>query len=148
MSHAEILLQAYGVGAVALIGVAFYAFRRMAVFALAGGVVVCAFAAMSGRVASADRGADWIVTTVGLAGAAIGLTFVRAMLQRSVSLHLLEAVERGGSGSFNEEITDRLTDMRRLRLIRSAAGVNAPTAVGRLIAIVAAASYFLLEMEP
>ena len=147
MSHAEILLQAYGLGAVALIAVAFYVFRPMAVFAPASAAVVCAFAAMSGRVAYTDGGADRIVTTAGLAAAAIGLTFVRAMLQRSVSLHLLDAVERGRTGSFNEEIADRLTDMRRLRLIRSAAGVNTLTRVGRLFAIVGAAAHCLLEME-
>jgi hypothetical protein len=137
----------YGLGAAALIGLAFYACRRPGTYAAATGLVLAAFAFVSYALWSAERLGDWLLTIVGLAGLAFGFLIVRIMLLRSVSLQLLARLDGSRADPFDEGVAGRLNDMRTYRLVRSTSGGNELTSFGHLVAGVVAGCQRVLRIE-
>ena len=140
-------MEAYGVGAVALIVFAFYTCRRAPAFMLASAAIVGAFAAATYQSLQAGRTAEWGVMCAGLVASVAGLTSVRAMLTRSVSLHLLMQLDGGRVAPFEEEIGARVRDMRAAGLIRTIAGRNTLTTAGRMVSGFVSTCYFLLKID-
>jgi hypothetical protein len=84
---------------------------------------------------------------MGIAAEIVGLLFVRTMLARSVSLHLLAHIDGLATDSFERDIDERVGDLRGFRLVRTIDGRNTLTAFGRLIAAVVAFCYSLLKID-
>jgi hypothetical protein len=140
-------LQSYGLGAAAMLALAFCACRRIPSFALASATIVGVFAAGTYRSLRGNRGVEWLVMCAGLVALSAGALLVRAMFTRSVSLRLLELVDSGRIDSLDEDITSRVHDMRRFRLMRTAPAGNTLTVLGRVLAALVAASYFVLRLD-
>jgi hypothetical protein len=137
-----------GIGALALIGVAFLLLHRIWAFVAAGATVAAAFASVTLPSLAPERVADWILLAAGLIGSICGLAIVRVMLVRSVSLHLLARLDGIRDDSFRDNIGDRLRDLRRFQLVRCTTdGLNALTAFGQLIAGLVAVAYRTLRIE-
>ena len=142
-----IQIQWYGVGAVALVGLAFCVLRRVQRFVAVSGVVLAAFASANYSSLSAERTAEWLLMTTGLVACVAGLSIVRVMLTRSVSLRLLARIDgTSAQQSFQDDIRDRLDDMRTWRLVRNTDAGNTLTPRGRLIADLVWASCRLLRL--
>jgi hypothetical protein len=139
--------EAYGVGAVALIGFAFYVLRRVRPFAIAAALVAAAFVIATYPPPPGEMLVEWYVLTMGIAAEIVGLLFVRTMLARSVSLHLLAHIDGLATDSFERDIDERVGDLRGFRLVRTIDGRNTLTAFGRLIAAVVAFCYSLLKID-
>jgi len=137
----------YGPGTVALIAMAFMVIRRVPAFLTVGAAIVGGFAAATYPSLPAGRLPEWVVTTTGLAGWIGGLSIVRAMLSRSVSLQLLARIDGRGTASFGDHIGDRLHDLRAFHLSRSVDGENELTPFGQLVAGIVAVSYWVLRIE-
>ncbi len=137
-----------GIGAVALIGAAFWRLHRVSSFLTAGAVVAAAFGAATLPSLPREQIADWVLLAAGLVGLVGGLAIVRVMLVRSVSLHLLARIDGIRDDSFHDNIGDRLLDLRRFRLVRRTAdGLNTLTTFGELIAAIVAVAYRALRLE-
>jgi hypothetical protein len=85
--------------------------------------------------------------TTGLVASIAGLMFVRFMLIRSVSLQLLARIGDVADGACRHEISERMNDMRTLRLVRVANDRNTLTLAGRFVAEVAASVYYIFGIE-
>lgn len=83
----------------------------------------------------------------GVALLAAGLLFIRLMLARSVSLHLLEHLEDRELTFFRQEIAERFADMRKFGLIRSVGDRPTLTWFGRCIGRLVAFSYGAVGIE-
>jgi len=138
----------YGLGTVALIGLAFYALRRLRVFVAASAAVVGAFTVITYPSLPVERRLEWFVIAAGLLASTVGLLIVRVMLIRSVSLQLLARIDGAEADSFQEDIRDRLNDLRAFHLVRSTEAGNTLTPFGRLVAGFVAASYWALRIKP
>lgn len=138
----------YGLGTVALIAMAFTAIRRVPAFLTVGAAIVGAFAAVTYPSLPAGRLPEWVVTTAGLVGWIAGLSIVRAMLSRSVSLQLLARIDGSETASFGNHIGDRLHDLRAFHLARRVDGENKLTPFGEFVAGIVAGSYWILRIEP
>jgi hypothetical protein len=138
----------YGLGALALIGLAFYFVHRVERLLACGAAILGAFAAATYPAAHSERAVDWMLFVVGLAALMLGFSIVRVMLIRSVSLQLLARLDGGRGGSFREDVGERLREMRALHLVRAGADGNTLTPLGKLTADVVAACYRVLRMAP
>jgi hypothetical protein len=138
----------YGLGTVALIGLAFYALRRIQTFVAASAAIIGAFTVITSPSLPAERRLEWFVITAGLLASAVGLLIVRVMLIRSVSLQLLARIDGAGADSFQDGIRDRLNDLRVFHLVRGTEGGNTLTPFGQLVAGIVAASYWALRIKP
>jgi hypothetical protein len=140
-------LEAYGLGAAALIALAFYVLRRVPAFAATASLVAIVFTVLAYPAPNRERFVEWCVQTIGLFAMIAGLLFVRAMLARSVSLRLLASIDEGAVDSFEHDIEARVADMRAFRLARTIDGRNTLTAFGRAVAALAASSYYILKID-
>jgi hypothetical protein len=138
---------ASGVAAVALVGAAFYALRRIPSFLMAAGAVVAVFAGVTHPFVPARRLPEWYVMTAGLLAWAGGLAIVRLMLIRSASLQLLARIDGRHPGSFRSDMRVRLDELRAFRLVRCAGGANELTRFGAVLAGSIAVLYAGLRIE-
>jgi hypothetical protein len=138
----------YGLGTVALIGLAFYAVRRIQILLAASAVIVGAFTVVTYPSLPVERRLEWFVITAGLLGSTVGLLIVRIMLIRSVSLQLLARIDGAEADSFQDDIRDRLNDLRAFHLVHNTEGGNTLTPFGQLVAGIVAASYWALRIKP
>jgi len=136
----------YGLGALALIGFAFYLVHDVERLLACGAAIVAGFATATYPAVHTEHAVDWILFVVGLATLVLGFSIVRVMLIRSVSLQLLARLDGGRAGSFREDIGERLREMRRLHLVRQSAEGNTLTPLGTLTAGVVAACYRVLRI--
>ena len=140
-------LQWCGAGAVALVGLAFCVFRRIPTFVAGSGAVLASFAGITYPSLSAERTPEWLLMSAGLVACVAGLSIVRVMLTRSVSLRLLARIDgTSAQPSFHDDVRDRLDDMRTWHLVRNTDAGNALTPPGRLLADLVAMSYRLLRL--
>jgi hypothetical protein len=138
----------YGIGAVALIGLAFYTVHRIPAFLVASAVIVGGFTFITFQSPAAPRFSEWCVMTAGLLAWAFGLSIVRLMLIRSVSLQLLGRIDGATADSFQVDIASRLNDMRAFRLVRGSDDGNVLTPSGQLIGAIAGGLYWVLRIAP
>ena len=102
----------------------------------------------TGRTLMASSIGEWIVVTVGLILYWFGLTIVRIMLTRSVSLHMLANHAKGReTKTAGEGIADRLKDVRQFGLVSKTNDGYRLTAFGSLIAGIVAFSYWILRIK-
>jgi hypothetical protein len=120
--------------------IAFCVLRRVALFAMAALVVLAAFVYISATASEPDSSAT-LAASLGLAAWSLGLSLVRAMLARSVSLKLLIASATGTAADFDESIASRLDDAVRYRLASSDGRRFELAPLGRLVSLAARAAY-------
>lgn len=126
--------------------------RRIEVYVICCAAVIALFVLFTrDEIGSANRAPEWWILTLGLGLYAFGLLVVRIMLQRSVSLHLLERLNGKGEQeheSTREEIAERLRDMQQFRLISTSQGdVYRLTHFGLVVASVVTLLYFVLRIQ-
>jgi hypothetical protein len=111
-------------------------FNLLCVPLLALVATVCVYSA------PAVRGADAIAMITGLVLYWIGLLFLRAMLSRSVSLHMLVCYRQGeDQPTIDERIASRLDDARRYHLVVEDGDRYALSRVGVAVDFVLAGLY-------
>lgn len=137
-------LDAYGVGALALVVLVFVCVRRVSVYAVLGVAVIGGFVLATSGSAIADTTSTRLVITIGLAAWVFGLLIVRVMLVRSVSLRLLARIDSSSRDVFDAGIRTRIGDMQRFHLVRETAGGNMLTGFGELVGGLVAACYTVL----
>jgi hypothetical protein len=140
-------MESYGLAAVALIGLGFYLVHRVRAFLLWSAAVVSGFAVVTYPSLPAERVPAWAIMIVGLLAVALGLSIVRVMLIRSVSLRLLAGIDGARPDTFEDEIRQRLDDMRLFHLVRRADGRTTLTRFGRLVAGIVTACYRALRIK-
>jgi len=92
--------------------------------------------------------AEAVLLVGGLSLYFVGLSIVRVMLHRSVSLRMLETYERGGAGDGGcEDIRGRLADSERYRLAAKRGESYELTAFGRAVADTVAMLYRVTNVE-
>lgn len=136
----------YALGALASIGLTFYAVRKIPVYAAICLVVVLAHGVLTWPLVDLQSTSEWIVSTAGLALCVFGLLIVRVMLIRSVSLRMLRRIDEGGAETMEEDIGGRLPDMRAFKLIGAQREVCELTPFGRVIGTSVAAFYALFRI--
>ena len=118
--------------------VAFCVFRHIALFAAAAVTLIVAFVYVS---ASSAAPVTTGAVLVGLVAWSLGLSLVRAMLTRSVSLELLIACTTGAPADFDQSIASRLDDAVRYRLVASNQRGYELAPFGRVVSLIASAAY-------
>lgn len=142
-------IELLGVLSCAAITAAFYFIRkRMFIYLLFCGAIIAGFAVAGSRNLDSSGIDEWLVILAGLCLYWLGLMSVRIMLVRSVSLNLLASFRDGRPGNtMEEDISGRLGDARKNRLVSSASGVYELTWFGLLIASSVTACYHILRIE-
>jgi hypothetical protein len=140
-------MDAYGAAAVALIGLAFYFLHRTSAFLVAGAAIVGAFTIATYRLPARELRFDWWLMTAGLVAWVVGFAIVRVMLVRSASLQLLARIDGARAGSFDDDISTRLQDMRVLCLVRRTGDGNTLTRLGAVVADIVAALYSAFRIK-
>ena len=93
------------------------------------------------------RPAETVAIVVGLALYWVGLLILRAMLTRSVSLHLLIAHAQGpNEAAFEDRIADRVAEAVRYRLVRADGERLTLSSIGRGLARVLAVLYRMARL--
>jgi hypothetical protein len=126
--------------------------RRIEVYVICCTAVIALFVLFTwDEIASANGAPEWWILTFGLVLYAFGLLVIRIMLQRSVSLHLLEKLNGKGEQeheNMREEIAERLRDMQQFRLISTRqVDVYHLTHFGLFVASVVTFLYFVLRIQ-
>jgi len=97
---------------------------------------------------TADPGIDLWIATAGLVLYGFGLSIVRVMLARSVSLRMLRRISQKESEvTIRDEIAGRLRDAHRHHLIRERDNPCELTPFGRLIAVCVATAKRTLRLD-
>jgi hypothetical protein len=89
----------------------------------------------------------WLLTIAGLLLYWLGLTIVRIMLLRSVSLRMLSGYAEGTSSSASEGIVSRLQDAKKFGLFVLQGDRYKLTSFGRLIGLIVAVSYSIFRVK-
>src|SRR4029079_2242534 len=105
-------------------------------FSAAAIVAIGAFFYVAGSTATPAT----VAASIGLVAWWLGLSLVRAMLARSVSLHMLRAASGGPSADFDQSIASRLDEARKYRLV-TANGNYQLAPLGRVVSRVARLGY-------
>ncbi len=127
----------------------FFAIRsRPILFHLLCAGLLVGFVWWTGRTLMAGSIGEWIIATVGLILYWFGLTIVRIMLTRSVSLHMLANYALGReTKTASQGIADRLQDARQFGLVSSTQDGYKLTAFGSFIAGIVAFCYWILRIK-
>jgi hypothetical protein len=97
---------------------------RVGIWTAACGVLIALTAIVCASDARGLRNADAVALILGLSLYWIGLLILRAMLNRSVSLHMLVCYSHSKvDPSIDDRIADRLDEAVRYRLIRADSGM-------------------------
>ena len=121
----------------------FYLIRSNPVICAAGCAGVLVWFAYA-----ADSGNDFRIAALGLVLYGFGLSIVRVMLDRSVSLRILQRISQEESPiTIRDDIAGRLADARRHRLIRESGAGCELTFFGRSIAICVAICRRILRLN-
>jgi hypothetical protein len=121
---------------------------RAIIFHLVCAILLAGFVYWTGRELDTDSLGEWIVFTTGLILYWFGLTIVRIMLTRSVSLNMLAAFSRGElSVTASEGIGSRLKDASVFGLIASSDDRCRLTPFGKSIALLVASTYWILRIK-
>jgi len=142
-------LETYGIGAFLLLSFFFLVIgSRPILFHLICGILLCGFVFITGQKLEPKSLAEWTVYTIGLVLYWFGLTIVRIMLTRSVSLNMLNTFSGGEvSASPSEGIATRLQDAQNFGLISLSNEQCRLTPFGKLIAFIVATSYWILRIK-
>ncbi|MCI0412536.1 hypothetical protein L0222_07005 [bacterium] len=127
----------------------FYLIRsRVILFHLFSAAILAGFVVWTGRTLTAGSIEEWTLTTVGLLFYWFGLTIVRIMLKRSVSLQMLAnyAVNHQ-TETASKEIASRLKDARQFGLISVTNDGYQLTAFGSFVAALVVVSYWILRIK-
>jgi hypothetical protein len=121
---------------------------RPILFHLCSAVLLVGFIAGTGRNLIAGSIGEWTLTVVGLLLYWLGLTIVRVMLTRSVSLRMLadHAVSQT-TETVSEEIAGRLKDARYFGLVSMTDEGHRLTAFGSFIAGIVVLCYWILRIK-
>jgi hypothetical protein len=136
----------YGIAGLTLILVVFYLVRRIPIYLAICVAITAACAVATGQTVDWQRPSEWVVASIGLWLCVFGLLIVRVMLIRSVSLRLLDTIQRGNAESVSEDIGGRLDDMRSFGLIRPTGEMATLSAFGRLISGIVAVFYAMFRI--
>ena len=137
----------YGIVALVLIVLVFYSGQSIQADVTVSVAILGIFAGSTYASMNWHRHVEWIVMTTGLLLCIFGLLIARTMLTRSVSLRLLGRIDGDGGLSFNENLRERVTDMRILRLIQTADGTNTLTVFGALTSSGVAILYSVFRID-
>ncbi len=95
-----------------------------------------------------DSGNDFRIAALGLVLYGFGLSIVRVMLARSVSLRMLRRIAQNESAiTIQDEIAGRLQDAHRHHLIRERDNACELTPFGRTIAVCVAIAHRYLRLD-
>jgi hypothetical protein len=121
---------------------------RAILFHLVCAILLMGFVYWTGRELDADSLGEWIVFTAGLILYWFGLTTVRIMLTRSVSLNMLAGYSRGElSVTASEGIVTRLKDASIFGLTTTSDDRCRLTPFGKSIALLVASTYWILRIK-
>jgi hypothetical protein len=142
-------LEILGLATFALISVFFFIVgSRTIFFHLLSAILLAGFVYWTGSELDTDSLGEWIVFTSGLILYWFGLTIVRIMLTRSVSLNMLAGYSRGElSATASEGIATRLKDMSHFGLISIPEDQCRLTPFGKSIALIVSSTYWILRIK-
>ena len=104
---------------------------RVGIWNAACGVLIALTAIVCASDARGLENADAVALILGLSLYLIGLLILRAMLNRSVSLHMLVCYSRSKvDPAIDDRVADRLDEAARYRLVRADSGKYALSAAG------------------
>ena len=131
-----------------LISIFFFAVgSRVIVFHLVCVILIAAFVNWTGKRLSPESISEWIIYITGLLLYWFGLTIVRIMLTRSVSLRMLADISTKSSTTTSEGIAARLQDMQTFGLLNISESNCRLTPFGKLIAFIVTLSYGVLGIK-
>lgn len=141
-------LEIIGISCFLIISAIFYIVRkRMILYQVLCASAIAAFIFMSFHNVEASQSARILMMT-GLALYWFGLTVVRIMLNRSVSLNLLASLRDGlPDNSMKEDIAGRLKDAKQYRLIGIVNETYHLTWFGWIFAFLITIAYHLFRIE-
>ena len=142
-------LEIYGLAAFLLISLFFFIIGSRAIFFhFVCAILLAGFVYWTGRKLDTDSLGEWIVFTGGLILYWFGLTIVRIMLTRSVSLNMLAAYSRGELAvTASEGIVTRLKDASTFGLTTTSDDQCRLTPFGKSIALFVASTYWILRIK-
>jgi hypothetical protein len=130
-----------------IISAIFYVVRkRMILYLVLCGSAIAAFILMSSRYAGSPS--ERVLIIYGLGLYSFGLTVVRVILNRSISLNLLASLRDGLSdNTVKEEITGRLKDAQHYRLVSVVNETYYLSWFGWIFALLITIAYHVFRIE-
>ncbi len=142
-------LEMIGISCFVVISAIFYVVRkRMILYHVLCASVIAAFVFVSSRYVAPSAGSPVVLLICGLGLYWFGLTVVRIMLNRSVSLNLLASLRDGLSDStLKEDIAGRLKDAEHYRLVSVVNETYYLTRFGWIFALLITIAYHIFRIE-